>query len=180
MPLPLLTERLRLRGPRPDDFDPLLAGIWSSPTVMRFVGEPRSRALAAERFAWSCELFARTGMALWTVERREDGEILGDCGVIPLEGRGPQIELGYRLRESAWGQGLATEAARAAMGYAMASRDAGGLGLGRLVAVTELDHHASQRVLAKLGFRTVGTTHCYGSPHAFFETGPARDAQSRV
>ncbi len=172
MPLPLVTERLRIRGPRPSDFEALLAAIWSCPAVMRMVGdEPRPRGLAAERFAWSCDLFTRTGMALWTVERREDGEILGDCGVIPLAGRGPEIELGYRLRASAWGQGLATEAARAAMAHARAPRDEGGLGLTRLVAVTHLDNHASQRVLAKLGFTAAGTSDCYGAPQAMFESG---------
>ena len=135
MPLPLLTPRLRLRGPRPDDFEPLLEAIWSRPEVMRYVGgQPRPRDVAIERFAWSRALFARTGMALWTVERREDGMILGDCGVIPLEGHGPEIELGYRLRPEVWGQGLATEAARAAMGHAMAPVHEGGLGLRRLVA----------------------------------------------
>jgi RimJ/RimL family protein N-acetyltransferase len=177
MPLPLLTPRLRLRGPRPDDFEALLAAIWSSPEVMRFIGgQPRPRDVAVERFAWSCELFQRTGMALWTVERRDDGEILGDCGVIPLEGRGPEIELGYRLRPSVWGQGLATEAARAAIGHAMAPREEGGLGLRRLVAVTDLENHASQRVLAKLGLRPLGTADYYGSPHALFETGAVEDA----
>lgn len=177
MPLPLLTPRLRLRGPRPDDFEPLLAAIWSRPEVMRYVGgQPRPRDVAIERFAWSRALFARTGMALWTVERREDGMILGDCGVIPLEGHGPEIELGYRLRPEVWGQGLATEAARAAMGHAMAPVHEGGLGLRRLVAVTHLDNRASQRVLEKLGLRRVGTTDYAGSPHALFETGPAEAA----
>lgn len=177
MPLPLLTPRLRIRGPKPEDFEGLFAAIWSRPEVMRFIGGHRTREVATERFAWSRELFGRTGMALWTVERRVDGEILGDCGVIPLEGRGPEIELGYRLRPDAWGQGLATEAARAAMEHAMAPVEAGGLGLRRLVAVTHLDNRASQHVLEKLGLRWVDARDYYGSPHAFFETGPAEPAE---
>jgi RimJ/RimL family protein N-acetyltransferase len=177
VPLPLLTPRLRLRGPRPEDFEALLEGIWSQPEVMRFVGgQPRPRDVAIERFAWSRDLFRRTGMALWTVERLEDGVILGDCGVIPFEGCGPEVELGYRLRPEVWGQGLATEAARAAMGHALAPVEEGGLGLRRLVAVAHVDNHASQRVLVKLGLRRVGTTDYAGSPHALFETGPAPDA----
>lgn len=179
MTLPLLTARLRIRGPRIEDFEALLEGIWSRPEVMRYVGgEPRPREVAVERFAWSRELFARTGMALWTVERREDGMILGDCGVIPLEGCGPEVELGYRLRPEVWGQGLATEAARAAMDHAMAPLEDGGLGLHRLVAVTHLDNHASQRVLVKLGLSRVGTTDYSGSPHVLFETGPAASADA--
>lgn len=179
MPLPLLTPRLRLRGPRPADFEGLYAAIWSRVEVMRFlgnetdVGQARPRPVAMERFAWSCDLFARTGMALWTVERRDTGEIVGDCGVIPVEGRGPEIEIGYRLCNEAWGQGLATEAAGAALGHAMAPVHAGGLGVGRLIGVVHLDNLASQRVLAKIGMRHVGTATYYGFPHALFETGPA-------
>ncbi|MCX4247433.1 GNAT family N-acetyltransferase [Paraliomyxa miuraensis] len=175
MPLPLLTPRLRIRGPEPDDFEALFEGIWSRPEVMRFVGPPRSRTLAAERFAWSRELFQRTGMALWTVERRSDGAILGDCGVIPLEGLGPQIELGYRLRRSVWGQGLATEAAAAALSHAMAPEAEGGLGLSRVVAVVDPDHTASRRVLEKLGLRYVGLTAAhYETTSAFYETDPQK------
>jgi len=171
VPLPLLTPRLRLRGPRPDDFEALFEGIWSCPDVMHFVGEVRTRSLAAERFAWSRDLFARTGMALWTVEARTSGEILGDCGVIPLEGRGPEIELGYRLRRSAWGRGLATEAARAALEHAHAPREAGGLGLQRVVAVVDPDNEGSRRVLDKLDLRLVELTdRVYGSVHALYET----------
>ncbi len=171
MPLPLLTERLRLRGPRPDDFEALFEGIWSCPDVMRFVGEVRTRAVATERFAWSRDLFARTGMALWTVEARASGEILGDCGVIPLEGRGPEIELGYRLRRSAWGRGLATEAARAALEHALTPSDAGGLGLQRVVAVADPDNEGSRRVLDKIGLRFVELTErVYDSVQALYET----------
>lgn len=171
MPLPLLTPHLRLRGPRLDDFDALFEGIWSSSEVMHFVGEPRTRAVAAERFAWSRALFIRTGMALWTVELRTSGEIVGDCGVIPLEGRGPQIELGYRLRRSVWGQGLATEAATAALAHAHASRASGGLGLSRVVAVVDPDNTSSRRVLEKIGMRFIELTEShYGSTHAFYET----------
>jgi len=179
MPLPILTPRLRIRGPRPEDFEALLAAIWSRAEVMRFIGgEPRPRDVAIERFAWSRDLYQRTGMALWTVERREDGEILGDCGVIPLEGHGPEIELGYRLCPEVWGQGLATEAARAAIDHAMAPLAEGGLGFRRLVAVTHLDNHASQRVLVKLGLRRAGTIDYESSAQALFETGPAEVADA--
>ncbi len=144
---------------------------------MRMVGdggEPRSRPLAQERFAWSRALFERTSMALWTVERRSDGQVLGDCGVIPVQGQGPEIELGYRLRKGTWGRGMGTEAAQAAMTHAMAPESAGGLGIARLIAVVHPDNIGSRRVLDKLGLRYVGNTErYYGSEHALFETGPA-------
>ncbi len=109
-------------------------------------------------------------MALWTVEQRSDGQVIGDCGVIPIEGNGPMIELGYRLRPEVWGRGLATEAARAAMTHAMAPTSEGGLGLPRLVAVVDPNNTASSRVLEKVGLRYVGMTdRYYGSAHALYE-----------
>jgi RimJ/RimL family protein N-acetyltransferase len=60
---------------------------------------------------------------------------------------GDDVELAYRLARSSWGQGLATEAARALVEYAFTVVE-----LPRVVAVTYPDNRASQRVLEKLGF----------------------------
>ena len=53
------------------------------------------------------------GFTFWAVTHAETGELLGDCGLIPLEGVGPEVELGYRFGSAHWGKGYATEAARA-------------------------------------------------------------------
>ena len=56
--------------------------------------------------------------------------------------------LGYAIGRAWWGQGLATEAARAAMAWGIAS-----FGLRRIWAATDLPHVRSQRVMEKLGLR---------------------------
>ena len=51
-----------------------------------------------------------------TVTLRDTGEIIGDCGILPYNWEGPEIELAYRYRPSAWGQGYAKEAGKAVLG----------------------------------------------------------------
>ncbi len=60
------------------------------------------------------------GYCFWIVERREDGAMLGFCGLkpgpadTPIEGR---VEIGWRLRADAWGKGYAREAAQASLDW---------------------------------------------------------------
>src|SRR5437899_2385371 len=67
------------------------------------------------------------------------------------------VEVAYRLACSAWGRGIATEAAGALVNHAL-----GALALPRVVAVTYPDNVASQRVLCKLGFEPRGLTEYKG------------------
>jgi ribosomal-protein-alanine N-acetyltransferase len=90
--------------------------------------------------------------------------LLGDCGLQPLEHRGPEVELGYDLHPDAWGGGIATEAARAVMGQAF-----GPLRIDRVVAVVKPEHAASRRVLEKAGLRPVGLREAYGETMLFYE-----------
>jgi RimJ/RimL family protein N-acetyltransferase len=64
---------------------------------------------------------------------------------------GGDVEVAYRLARSAWGLGIATEAAGALVAHAL-----GPLALARVVAVTYPENLASQRVLDKLGFERRG------------------------
>ena len=77
-----------------------------------------------------------------------DGHVIGVVGV-HLNPEGP--ELGYWLRQSAWGQGYATEAARLALAFAFADLD-----LSEVEAGHFADNPASGRVLQKLGFAYTG------------------------
>ncbi|MEO1091613.1 MAG: GNAT family N-acetyltransferase, partial [Pseudomonadota bacterium] len=98
----------------------------------------------------------------WIVEWRERPGVLGWCGVFPLEQTG-EIEIGYRYVSSAWGQGVATEAAWPVLTFGFAVMD-----LQRIVAVTHPANHASQRVLAKIGLRRCGNGFHYGHDLPFF------------
>ena len=68
--------------------------------------------------------------------------------------RGADPELGYRLRRSAWGRGLATEGSVALVRAAFTD-----LGAARVVAETMAVHLASRRVMEKAGLRLVRTFH---------------------
>jgi len=106
----------------------------------------------------------RAGFGDWAIVSRAHGEILGESGLTTLPETG-EVELGYMLRRPFWGQGFATEAARAVMTHAFAA-----LGLSRLVSVARPDNRASIHVLEKLGMRPIGRAVHRGHEMAKFET----------
>jgi RimJ/RimL family protein N-acetyltransferase len=92
-------------------------------------------------------LYGDHGFGLWIIERRDDADSVGDCGLTPQEVDGVvEIEVGYQVRRELQGRGYATEAATACRDYA---RDA--LSLRRLIAVIDPANRPSQRVAAKIG-----------------------------
>jgi ribosomal-protein-alanine N-acetyltransferase len=106
---------------------------------------------------------------MWAVEERSTGCFVGDCGLRPLEMRGPEIELSYDLHPNAWGRGLGTEAARATVEFAL-----GPLALGRLIAVVKPRHAASRRVLEKAGLVHSGEREAYGEQLLLYEIAGGR------
>lgn len=87
------------------------------------------------------------------VERLSDGELLGFTGLHRVTFSGGlegQVEILWRLRHDAWGQGYATEAARACIAHAAK------LGIPELVAFTFVGNGRSRRVMQKLGMTCVG------------------------
>jgi len=90
------------------------------------------------------------GFCFWTLERKADEAFLGYCGLkrtnlpdTPVEN---DVEIGWRLREDAWGQGYATEAATAVLDWAWANLNAP-----RIVSFTIPANLASQRVMERIG-----------------------------
>lgn len=158
MPLPLDTERLRLRPATIEDLDAWLA--ISRDAEEAWFGEPRStREDALANLKKHISHHERHGFGLWPVELRETGELIGATGLQHLRD-GPEIEVGYRFLHDHWGRGYATEAARAAIAFGF-----GELGLDRIVAVTEPDNRASRRVMEKCGMTFVGVTTLDGRAH---------------
>ena len=160
--LPLLTPRLRLRPFHRSDAEELYA-IYSHPRVQALIGT-HTRQEVDQEIAFDIAHQASHGWSLWAMEERESGRLIGDCGLRPLEMRGPEIELGYDLHPDQWGRGLASEAARASVGLGL-----GVLAIERVVAVVKPGHAASRRVLEKAGLSLVGERRAYGEDLLLYE-----------
>ena len=104
------------------------------------------------------------GFSLWAVVEKAGGEIIGDCGLYLVEGRGPEVELVYRLRKEYWGRGFAVEAAKEYLRFGLQE-----LGLGRIIAVTDPDHTASRRVMEHIGMIFSEIREISGRPMVVYE-----------
>jgi ribosomal-protein-alanine N-acetyltransferase len=154
----LTTDRLVIRSIVDNDAEGLHR-IYSDPEAMRYIpgGAFDDKERVRRSIARSQEREAKSGMTLWAVADKETGEFLGQCGVVPVDGKGPEIELAYHFARPFWGRGYATEAARAVAEYAF-----GDLGLKRLLGLTFPANLPSQRVLEKAGFSYVRDAEWYG------------------
>lgn len=144
----LETLRLILRDWRADDWPPFFAGT-NTPPVMRWLGGVMDEA-AEGASRQRLEGRAREhGHTFWAVERKADGAILGFCGLKKADQAGAPIgdfEIGWRLREDAWGQGYAREAAEAAMAAGFEH-----FGAPHIVALTVEGNAASWGLMRRLG-----------------------------
>ena len=140
----LETERLILRGWRPDDFGPL-AEIHGDPEVMVFLGGVQERNDAWRALSSLAGHWAIRGYGKWAVERKSDGAMMGRVGLINPEGW-PGLEVGWTLGRPYWGQGYATEAARAALDYAFVTQP-----VDRVISCIDSGNVASQAVAMRLG-----------------------------
>ncbi|HEY4916858.1 MAG TPA: GNAT family N-acetyltransferase [Solirubrobacteraceae bacterium] len=160
--LPFETERLRVRALREDDLEALWQ-LYSDPRVARFIGTHRRDQVNAELRLQIAHQDAH-GWSLWALEERSTGRFAGDCGLQPLELRGPEIELSYDLHPELWNRGLATEAATAVLGRAFEA-----LAIDHVVAVVKPAHSASRRVLEKVGLSHAGVREAYGEQLLLYE-----------
>ncbi len=151
-PVELLSGRLRLRQWLAADL-PAFAAMNADPEVMRYFPSALNRAESDALAARWAELIAERGWGFWAVEHRASAEFIGFVGLhqpvdLPFS---PCVETGWRLARHWWGQGLATEAARAALHFGFSE-----LGLPEIVAFTSLLNRRSQAVMIRLGMRNSG------------------------
>jgi RimJ/RimL family protein N-acetyltransferase len=154
----LETERLLLRRFTESDVDSL-SNLDGDPEVMRFVtgGKPTPRdVIRNETLPRFLRAYERSeGFGIWAAIERATGDFVGWFEFYPREdANSDEVELGYRLRRSAWGKGYATEGSRALIRKGFTE-----LGVRRVVAETVAVHTASRRVMEKAGLTYVRTFH---------------------
>ncbi len=143
------TPRLRLRPWEERDRAPF-AALHADPVVMLDQGGPIDRAASDEKLDWYREAFENFGFCSWAIESRA-GAFLGYAGIMPAElphPLGAHHEAVWRLKREAWGQGYASEAARAALNDVFTRAR-----LPIVFAYTAPDNLRSQAVMNRLGMR---------------------------
>ena len=164
----LTTTRLHLRPFAPADQEAIHV-VYADPEVMRFVGHGAHRTMTETATALRTygDVLARRGYSFLAVTEREGGALIGDGGLHPLGGVGPDVELGYTLARRAWGKGYATELGQALVEYAFTV-----LRVQRVVAQVEPANAASRHVLTKLGMTERELRMAYGRPHLLYAVEP--------
>jgi len=157
------TARLRLRPWRLDDLE-FCVTMNMDPDVGRYLFPHGPPVEAEQRRAWREKItsgWPEQG-GIWAVEWARKGEMLGWCGLFPLEESG-LIEIGYRYVTAAWGRGVATEAATRVLEHGFRT-----FAFDPIVAVTHPDNTGSQKVLQKIGLCPSGLQFHYGLDLSFF------------
>jgi len=144
----LETERLRLRQFRDGDLD-AYARIIGDAETMRFIGpgEPLDREGAWRSLAYILGHWWIRGYGLWAAEEKTSGALVGRIGLYRPEGW-PGLEVGWLVARDRWGEGFATEGARAALAHAFTA-----VGARRAISAIVPENAASIRVAEKLGMR---------------------------
>jgi [ribosomal protein S5]-alanine N-acetyltransferase len=143
----LETERLILRQFHLFDGD-AMNRVFGDPEVMRYGPGVQSQAWIQDWIRDCLENYQKLGFGPWAVVRKDGSMVIGYAGLFhfpDIDGR-PEVEVGYRLARSHWGQGFATEAVASIREYAFHV-----LCLPRLIALIDPQNAASIRVAEKIG-----------------------------
>ncbi|MGK0704649.1 GNAT family N-acetyltransferase [Yokenella regensburgei] len=149
------TPRLILRQWQGSDLEPF-AGLNADPEVMKYFPATLNREESdqlAHRF--KTIVAQNQGWGFWAVEHKESGDFIGGVGLLSQPDRfafSPCTEIGWRLQKRYWHQGLAREAAEAALNYAFTT-----LKLAEVVSFTSIHNAASETLMQRLGFQRQGT-----------------------
>jgi ribosomal-protein-alanine N-acetyltransferase len=172
MKLDFKSERLLLRPLADFDLDVAYA-ILTDPEVMKFVGQTYTKDQVIAELPSALKRGGGGCIGIWCVIEQSTNEKLGTALLLPLpveeedtnwdlvggtELPDCEVEIGYILRQSAWGKGYATEAARRLLKFAFEDSP-----LEDIVAITDPENTASQRVLEKCGFVYEGLRRAYAA-----------------
>lgn len=142
----LETDRLIIREYNKNDTLKLHA-IFSDEKTMAFWPQPFTREQTEAWINRSMESTEKLSFGRWAVVLKENGELIGDCGIMLIEIDGNQeFDLGYIFHHEYWKRGYALEAARECMKYGIDT-----IKIKRLCANMAYNHTSSIRVAERLG-----------------------------
>jgi RimJ/RimL family protein N-acetyltransferase len=141
----IATERLLLRKPIASDVNPMME-VHQDPEVMRFLGVyPVTLMTAWKNVAMMVGHWEMLGYGSWVVVEKSTSEIVGRVGLWYPDGW-LGVELGWTVKRSRWGEGIATEASRAALQWTWAN-----LQVDHIISMIHRENTASIRIAEKLG-----------------------------
>jgi len=142
----LETPRLILREFRPDHAEALALTISDAETML-YYRAPLDRSGVEAWISRNLHRYREHGHGLWAMIPKSSGELAGDCGLTVQDVDGQrEIEIGYHVRRNLWGQGIATEAARACRDYGFEY-----LHVERLISLIRPENLPSRRVAEENG-----------------------------
>lgn len=142
----LETNRMILRKMKLSDVGKL-SRIFTDPIAMQFYPSTKNEEETVAWIKWNQGNYEKYGIGFWIAENKQDGEFIGQCGLVPQEiNLQQEIEIGYLIVRKYWGQGLATECAIACREYGFHK-----LGHDRLISLIDKRNVASRRVAENVG-----------------------------
>ena len=167
----LTTARLVLKPLSADDAD-LLVELFTDPVVKKFTGGPQPEAAIRDEMRVSTRRGGNGCIGIWTIANKDDSDKLGTVALLPMPidtqttdydlvvpGQYPEaeIEIGFFLKPSAWGQGFAGEACRRVLRLVFEDSP-----ITEIVANFDPANESSRKLLTRLGFIDRGTGRAYG------------------
>jgi ribosomal-protein-alanine N-acetyltransferase len=153
----LETNRLLHRKFTLDDLDKLIE-LRSDPEVNKYLGGTKMQnpEAIAKRLQFYIDCYDKFGFGVTAMIWKENGEMIGWSGLMPLEDTG-EIEVGYGMIREFWGKGIGYETALAWLDYGFKQA-----GLTRIVAIAQPENKGSWRIMEKCGMHYEKTETHYG------------------
>ncbi|MEM7277498.1 MAG: GNAT family N-acetyltransferase [Pseudomonadota bacterium] len=178
MNLQLISDRLIFTPLELADVD-LVVDLWTDPEVVRYIEEVSTEAELQREMPDVIKRGGNGAIGEWCIADRQTGEKLGSTYVFPMPTEKDDIdydlldmkqmpdvdiEIGYFLKRSAWGQGYATEICKRMLQFAFQE-----VLLSEVVASVDAGNVASKNVLEKSGFLYAGRTLCWGKDSPIYK-----------
>lgn len=147
------SNRLGFRNWRSDDLD-AFAKMNADEAVMEHFPKTLSKEEVKDLIKRLKEHFDKNGFTYYATEILETGEFIGMIGLAFQQYKTkftPAIDIGWRLKKSAWGKGYATEGARRCIEYAFDE-----LNIDKIISVCVIENTKSEKVMKKIGMTYVG------------------------